>query len=408
MKKLNELFDPTLCDQCGPLPVNHTQNYIDTFISLGVQSRLPAIPWLQGVAEKLFIKGLELGGIAHYVKKYENSEVSLRTTVFIDEAVKRGFSFEVLKGPYGYLNQFRMQVGRESMIFEGLPFSAPVSRRSVIVDDKIKVKKILKEAGVRVAEGRAFWALKPFINAQKERAVTYGLGLGFPLMVKPRNGSMSQHITSNITDEASLRRAIDVALVYSPAFIVERFLANMRVYRATVIGKGKVFAVERIPAHVVGDGTRNIEVLVKEKNQDPARGKPKQKDTTLYRIVLDETTEKLLKEKGLTFKSIPKKNEVVFLQEKVILDLGADLYEVTDEMHPDNVELFKRVATLFDSDIVGIDFLASDINVSWKSQMCAVIELNSLPYIDMHHFPTYGKPQNISKALVDLVIQRLV
>ncbi len=407
MKKLNEIFDPMICDQCGPLPVNHTQNYIDTFLSLGFQSKLPAIPWIQNIGEKLFIKILTLLGVVRYVKQYENSEVSLRTTVFIDEGVKRGFSFEVLKGPYGYLNQFRMKVGNTSMIFEGLPFSAPVSSRSAKADDKIEVKKVLKEAGVRVAEGKAFWAFWPLKSLQKNKAIAYGLGLGFPLMVKPRNGSMSQHITTNITDESGLKRAIETALVYSPAFIVERYLSDMRVYRASVIGKEKVFTVERIPAHVVGDGTRNIEVLVKEKNQDPARGLPKAKDTTLYRIIVNSTTDKLLKSKGLSMQSIPKKNEVVFLQEKVILDLGADLYEVTDEVHPDNLELFKYVASIFESDIVGIDFLATDISKSWKNQMCAVIELNSLPYIDMHHFPTYGKPQNISKALVDLVIKRL-
>jgi cyanophycin synthetase len=407
MKTRNKFLDPDLCDQCGPLPINHTQNYIDTFITLSVISKLPVIPFGQVVVEKMFIKTLELLGLVHYTAQYEYSQVSLRTTVFIDEAVKRGFSFEVLKGPYGYLNQFRMRVGSKSMIFEGLPFSAPESRRSAIVDDKIEVKKILRDAGVRVAEGKAFWAFKPFYSSMKEKAVTYGLGLGFPLIVKPRNGSMSQHITANITDEAGLRRAIDTALIYSPAFIVERYLADMQVYRATVVGKEKVFIVERIPAHVVGDGTHNIEVLVKEKNLDPARGKPKAKDTTLYRIVIDHTTERLLKEKGLTMYSIPKKNEVVFLQEKVILDLGADLYEVTETAHPDNIELFQKVATIFQSDILGIDFLASDITKSWKHQSCAVIELNSLPYIDMHHFPTYGKPQNISKAIVELVVRRL-
>jgi cyanophycin synthetase len=407
MKKLNEIFDPQICEECGPLPVNHSENYINTFLSLSIQSRFPALPWFQDMSEKLLIRMLSIFGVVRYIKDYDPSEVSLRTTVFIDEAVKRGITFEVLKGPYGYLNQFRMRVGKKSMIFEGLPFSAPMSTRSATMDDKIEVKKVLKDAGVRVAEGEAFWAFSPFTARQKEKAVMYGLKLGFPLMVKPRNGSMSQHITSNIVDEAGLRDAIDTALVYSPAFVVERFLSDMRVYRATVIGKNKVFVVERIPAHVVGDGTRNIEVLVKQKNLDPMRGLPKQKDITLFRIVLDDTTHTLLSRNGLTLQSIPKMNEVVFLQEKVILDLGADLYEVTDELHKDNLEVFKRVAILFESDLVGIDFLASDISKSWKNQTCAIIELNSLPYIDMHHFPTYGKPQNISKVLVELVIKRL-
>ena len=28
-------------------------------------------------------------------------------------------------------------------------------------------------------------------------------------------------------------------------------------------------------------------------------------------------------------------------------------------------------------------------------QECAVLEANSLPYIDMHHYPVTGKPRNV-------------
>jgi cyanophycin synthetase len=31
-----------------------------------------------------------------------------------------------------------------------------------------------------------------------------------------------------------------------------------------------------------------------------------------------------------------------------------------------------------------------------------VLELNSVPCIEMHHFPSSGTPQNVAKALVDL------
>jgi cyanophycin synthetase len=87
----------------------------------------------------------------------------------------------------------------------------------------------------------------------------------------------------------------------------------------------------------------------------------------------------------------------------VILDLGADLFERTGEVHPDNLELFRAVARLFNTRLVGIDFLAEDISKSWRGQNAAIIELNSLPYIDMHHFPTKGEPVNVGGFICDMV-----
>jgi cyanophycin synthetase len=70
--------------------------------------------------------------------------------------------------------------------------------------------------------------------------------------------------------------------------------------------------------------------------------------------------------------------------------------------HPDNIQLFKDIAKFFDIRLVGIDFLVPDISSSWQNQQCAVLELNSVPCIETHHFPSSGAPQNVANALVDL------
>jgi cyanophycin synthetase len=87
----------------------------------------------------------------------------------------------------------------------------------------------------------------------------------------------------------------------------------------------------------------------------------------------------------------------------VILDLGADLFEVTPCVHFDNLEIFKKVAEIFNTRFVGIDFLSNDISKSWKEHPSVIIELNSLPYIDMHHYPTEGIPVNVGGWITDLV-----
>ncbi|MEK7498756.1 MAG: hypothetical protein AAB611_02785 [Patescibacteria group bacterium] len=391
------LQDSKYCRDCGPLPVNHKEKYIDSFIdyllpkinSKTIYRLFTPIRWL-----------LKAIGLIRLEKDFSRDYISLRTTVFTDEAKKQGVICWATRTPFGYINEFVMQIGKKLVWFEGLPCTElSNSRYSMIIDDKFAVKKILKKHNIITPEGRSFWFF------QKKQAIHYGLSLGFPLMIKPRGGSISHHITTNITSEEKLKEGIERAICYESCFIIERYLPNTHVFRATVVDETFVACVERVPAHVVGDDVHTIQELVTIKNTDPRRKESPNKNTTHYHIVLDETSEELLKEQGVTLLSVPKTGKTVFLQKKVILDLGAELIEVTPIAHPDNIKLFREVAKLFGMKIVGVDLIGESIERSWKNQTCAIIELNSLPYIDMHHYPYTGKPQNVAKAILEMALK---
>ena len=326
------------------------------------------------------------------------SEIQMRSACFIDEAQKRGVKFQAAKGPVGYTNHFCAEVNGQKYRFESLPVAKHVSKYDVsFVDCKERTKNHLKKGNFPIADGKSFWFW------QKSHALKFGSNdLDFPLVVKPRGGSVARHVTTNIRSRDKLLEAIKKAVVYSPAFIVERFVENSFVYRATVVDFDFVAVVKQVPANVVGDGVSTIQQLVEKKNGDKRRGEPNQKDFTLYKLVIDETTEKLLAERNYTLESMPKKDEIVYLQKNPFLKLGGDLVEVTDVVHPDNIQLFKDIAKFFDIRLVGIDFLVPDIASLWRNQQCAVLELNSVPCIEMHHFPSDGAPQNVANALVDL------
>ena len=385
------------------MAVNHLRNWLEDFIYLFLSPRLFAFFPLKFIrsSHNLLEKILIGSKLLSPKNNFPSHLISRRTTVFMEEAKKYGVRFQVLKSPFRYTNYFLMDLGNKNFFFEGLPRAEFLdSHLTQLIDDKVFVKSYLKQKNLPVTEGEAF------LWFQKNQAYRWALkNLGYPLVVKPRFGSMSQHVTVNIRDVASLKSAVRKAIAYSPAFIIEKFLPNTNIYRATVIDFESVACVKRVPAHIIGDDIHNIKELVEIKNKDPRRGNPQQKDTTLYKLVADDTTERLLKDKDYNFFSIPQKGEIVYLQEKIILDLGADLFEVTPKIHPHNLRLFQDVARFFGVRLVGIDFLAKDIALSWKNQPCAIIELNSLPYIDMHHFPTEGKAVNISKELVKMVFK---
>ena len=66
-----------------------------------------------------------------------------------------------------------------------------------------------------------------------------------------------------------------------------------------------------------------------------------------------------------------------------------------------------KVAKTLQADLIGIDFICPDITKSYKKQKTAIIEANSLPYIDMHQNPSNGKPSPVAKIVWDIVLDKL-
>lgn len=391
-----------ICKDCKKPSIYHLQTWIEGLLS----HLLPSWP-LNSSLEKLgryletgLQKLLILLGVISVEEDFTSSDIPLRSTCFIREGRKQGIKFKALRGPFGYTGNFQMQIEGKNFHFEGLPRADFLSEHSAqVIDDKEITKKYLKREGFPTTRGKSFWFF------QKGKACCYGKRLGFPLVVKPRTGSVARHVTTDIRNRKELKEAINKAILYSPTFIIEKFIPNAFAYRATIIDFDFVACVQQIPANVVGDGIHTISELIDKKNRNPKRGKSSQRGFTLYKIVEDETTKSLLQNEGYSYSTIPPRNELVYLQKDPFLKLGGDLIEVTSKVHPDNLQLFGNVSKFFDVRVVGLDLLAQDISLSWKKQSFAILELNNLPCIEMHHFPSSGEPQNVAKALVDMALK---
>lgn len=378
----------TTCLDCGPSPQSHFQQYLESLIGHLLPNILPRFSL--GL-ERLFEKFLLYARVVKR-EKYDIQKAPHLWTGFIDEAEKRGMKILIFRGPFGYINRFELEFAGKRHSFNGLPRAEFLNNAtSELVDDKAAVKKILADNKIPTPQGKGFNCF------QKAKATEFGLKLGFPLVVKPRSGSMCHHVTLNIETLEALQDAITRAISYEPFFIVEKYIAGAKTFRATVVDNKFVACADRIPANVIGDGIHTVEELVAIKNR------AKQLSKEYYPIFVDLTTNRLLGEQNLTTLSVPKLGRKVFLQEKVTLILGADINEVTPRVHPDNIELFEKIAEIFNVKLVGIDFLAQDMSRSWREQIASVVELNSLPHINMHHLPVEGEPVNVGGYICDLV-----
>lgn len=385
------------CKDCGVSSAYHTQTWIDACIVNILPSFSFPQKFLQ-LFDALLEKILLITGMGKMQKDIDLNHIQMRTACFIEEANKKGIVVECLMGPYGSTNQYCAQFAGKTVRFESLPLAKHVSKAEFDSECKQGTRDYLKKGDFPVAKGNKF-----FISQYKQ-ALQYGDQiLGYPLVVKPRRGSVARHVTTDIQTIDEFRNAIKKALQYSPNFVVERYIENANVYRATVIDFSFVSCVKQVPAHVVGDGRRTIRELVDEKNKE--REKDDRINQLLHPLVVNDATTELLKLRGYTFSSIPQEGAIVCIQKDPFLKLGGDLVEVTDSIHPDNHRLFQEISEYSLMRVVGIDICIPDVTRSWKNQHCAILELNSTPCIELHHYPSSGAPQNVAGAVVDLMLK---
>lgn len=405
MKILSEKY----CKYCDPCKVN-SAHFIDrlentsffyalqSFFNLIESSFRKKFPRFHYHLKKIILENFfNLMIIGHILQEVEvhDSDESLcnRSLVVIKAARLKGIKIKALKtfGKFG-TNFFTTIIKHKKTIFEGFPPLELGHTLSIDFDDKLILKQVLENNGMPFAEGKAFVDIRTALNYAKK--------LSFPLVVKPRSGSLSKHTVCDIQSENELRETIKIAQIISREFILEKFITG-DVYRITIVDNKVIACCLREPPNVVGDGVHTIEELINIKNNNPLRGDKNKKNFTLHKIIINRQTILLLERSKLALKSVLSAGKKVHLHNKIVLACGADIHDKTDDVHPDNNLLFVKLTQLLKAPIIGIDFICQDISKPYHEQMSAIIEANSLPYIDMHHFPVSGKARDVAGYIVD-------
>jgi cyanophycin synthetase len=258
--------------------------------------------------------------------------------------------------------------------------------------DKEKTKKILASMGVPVPLGMTIYSF-----GELEGAIDR---LGYPIVIKPLNGNHGRGITIDIQDWAHAEVAYDRAREVSSGVIVEHFYQG-RDHRILVVNHQVVAVAERVPAHVVGNGTNSILALVDRENQDVRRGEGH--DNMLTLIQLDDSTDEMLSRQGFTVNTILRSGEVCYLRATANLSTGGIAIDRTDEIHPDTVWLAERVSRIIDLDVAGIDVITTDITKPLSEVDGTIVEVNAAPGLRMHVSPSQGVGRNVAAPILQML-----
>ncbi len=261
-----------------------------------------------------------------------------------------------------------------------------------IAGNKHAAKKLLGEMGVPVPKGFRIREADELEDAVES--------VGYPVVIKPLDGNHGKGATVGIESLEDARVAFQKAKDYSRFVIVEKMLGGGD-FRALVVNNELIAVAERIPAHVVGDGEQTIQQLIDETNADPRRGYGHEKVLTL--IDVDEHTERLLRAKNYTLETVLRVGEMLHLKTTANISTGGTAIDRTDEVHPENVFLFERIAKIVGLDVAGIDVIAPNVTDPLSENGGGIIEINAAPGFRMHLAPSEGIGRNVAEYVVNML-----
>jgi cyanophycin synthetase len=319
---------------------------------------------------------------------YESVRLGPSTAAVVEEAKRRGI-------PVRRLNNYslvQLGLGKNLKRIQATLSDYTSAIAVEIAQDKDDTKRVLGNIGLPVPQGDVARTLDHALEIVNE--------IGFPVILKPLDASHGRGISARIDSDDALRAAWDDARQYGNRIVVEQF-ARGKDHRVLVVNGKMVACAERVPAHVIGDGTSTIAQLIEKENKDPRRGVGHTK--TLTKLPNDEKTVRYLAAQRFTLESVPDRGQTVCLRGTANLSTGGTAIDRTDEMHPANITACEMAAGIIGLDIAGIDVLTEDISVPFRENGAVIIEVNAGPGIRMHTHPTEGEARNVGAPIIDML-----
>ena len=256
------------------------------------------------------------------------------------------------------------------------------------------------------AQGRTKFAEHDIIHARgciflnPFTALKFVKDYGFPVVIKPNLSSFSRGSFFPINSYKELWKAMFLARVYWPWLVIEEYIPGGN-YRITACNGQIIAASERFEPYVDGDGVSTIAELMTAENaiRESMKIYP-----AMHPLMPSKPVLRYLKSQQLNLESVPDKGQRVKLFHRVALAPGGIVKNLElEKITPKNQALAKKILEAFGARIFGIDLIMEKgPYVDWDAQKCAVLEVNSRPYMKLHEYPRYGEKPDLSNYYAEL------
>lgn len=314
----------------------------------------------------------------------EQTTRDINTNVFIHAARQLELDVEVISASYSYCT---ISDGhkRLSIYHNWTSLTDIVARR--VNHNKFLSQRIFRKNGIPVPGNKVF-------DPEDRDGIVRYIKENIPIVVKPVKGSRSVGVTVDPRTDDEIDAAI--RLVGKRDVMVEKFIEGDP-YRILIYGRNVLDVLKWSPPYIIGDGVHSLQALVDEKNDYLRKNR-------LKPFVIDAS---YLAEKHVEVNSVPQGGEQVFVRyiydellggEPVRMDMKA--------IHPDNLELFTRAAGVSGLLLAGLDFISTDLGISYRGNGAAVNEINSSPHMWPHFFAQQKEDSSAIEAILQHYFSR--
>lgn len=301
----------------------------------------------------------------------------------IQELENRNHPYEVR----GSLISFRNAKGKRAWYSWSSTSLNTAGSRHICLN-KLATKAFLHSAGISVPRGDVFQ------RHDFAAALRYADYMGFPVVVKPYDGVGGESVFSSLQSHDQFRAAWN-AQSEKTRVLVEKHVEGED-FRVLMMDGDIRAIVRRDPPMVVGDGYSTVAELVEKLNQRrQASGNPIHIPIKLKGIVADH-----LVHQGLTAASVCAEGQRIALRSNANISTGGTVTDVTDTPpEPVVQEALKATNAVPGLRVVGLDVLYA------PGKQAHLIEMNHNPMLSLHHFPWTGRPRNVVRDLVTMMIK---
>ena len=212
-----------------------------------------------------------------------------------------------------------------------------------------------------------------------DEALQVARGLGWPVVIKPVDRDRGEGVTTHVDSDLGLVSAFECARMAAGRTLalvekqVEGYCHRLLVARGRLL-----YAVERRPVTVEGDGVRTIRDWVADHNERLSWMPPW---TVEKPMAFDEAMRAYLGRQGMSLDTIPALGVAVPLRPFDSMAWGGQDVDMTASLHPENRRLAERVATFLGLEVAGVDLISPDIGVPWYQNGARINEVNFAPML---------------------------
>jgi D-alanine-D-alanine ligase-like ATP-grasp enzyme len=259
--------------------------------------------------------------------------------------------------------------------------------------NKEATKAFLRAKGLPVARSEMF------STQEEEDAVRYAAFLGYPVVLKRLAGMGGSGVWPNIQNETEFKAIWAAHLESRYRYMVEKHVFGDD-YRFLVADGAVIAVLNRQPPSIIGDGVKPIAELVAARNTL----RMSTNNVVHKRIPVDESLQ-VLEQQGFSRSYVPANGERILLRPTANISSGGDGIDRTEVTPVSYKELaIACVKAVPELRVGGVDIIIRDFDSGSIENNCTILEINHNPMLSMHHFPWIGKPRDVAKTVVGILL----